>query len=665
MKIKRTHCAVLLAILLVAAFLCMFLADGIQRDRGQVEITEGVIETELGDLTYKLYRPTGATAQNPAPGVLLLHGYQNDHETSAAYAIELSRRGVVVLALDEYGHGNSTVGLVHRGYVNHRVTVNFGEENEADGSYVSIGGTVRYRIMMNFSNLSFFDPYYSTDADGNAMTDTSAGGIAAYAVLADMDFVDSSRLGISGHSMGTWSSWTVAAAYSGTEIEPKATVLQCGELFRDSVYDTQTIHFNNVLLLQAKYDEFSYFRDYDNLVDDALLHSDLRAEFLGCSPADAAWDTTYGDFATGTARRMELLYTNHRLTTHDGHGLTAAMDWFGSALALNTTLATSNHVAFGKELLTLAATLLTLAAMFPLMELLLSTPLFRYVAQPLPDQAGIKATGAWWRIALISILLAGASFPFMTQLGHALLPLPENIFRMTVGNGFVSWYGLLILIMLGTTVVGRMMAKKRGGAVASLYDMGLSGAGKPNALDGKLLGLSALLVGIMIGMVYVMTMLCTALFHLDLRFIWPMFRPFTGIRLVQFCVYILIFALFYILNNSKIMAGLRTKEAYRPGVAGFLGSWCSNFLVMAGGLVLITLLEYIPFFMGIGPGADILFGSTFGGPFMSLLILFVPQVLVFSLICTYCYRRTGNVYPGALTAAALACWIVTGGSTFL
>ena len=158
MKTKRTTWAVLLAVLLAAAFACMFFADRIQRAGGEVEITAGVIETELGDLTYKLYRPAVATAQNPAPGVLLLHGYQNDHETSAAYAIELSRRGVVVLALDEYGHGGTTAGLVNRGYVNHRVTVNFGEDSEADGTYVSVGGAVRYRLMMNFSNLSFFDP---------------------------------------------------------------------------------------------------------------------------------------------------------------------------------------------------------------------------------------------------------------------------------------------------------------------------------------------------------------------------------------------------------------------------------------------------------------------------------------------------------------------------
>ncbi len=61
---------------------------------------------------YKLYTPKTATAETPAPGVLLLHGYQNDHETCAAYAIKLARRGAVVLCLDEYGHGSTTAGLI-------------------------------------------------------------------------------------------------------------------------------------------------------------------------------------------------------------------------------------------------------------------------------------------------------------------------------------------------------------------------------------------------------------------------------------------------------------------------------------------------------------------------------------------------------------------------
>ena len=86
---------------------------------------------------------------------------------------------------------------------------------------------------------------------------------------------------------------------------------------------------------------------------------------------------------------------------------------------------------------------------------------------------------------------------------------------------------------------------------------------------------------------------------------------------------------------------------------------------MVGGILLIVLIEYIPFFLQAGPGADLLFSSTFGGPFMSLLIVFAPQVIVFSVICTFAYRKTGNVFVGALLVAIMACWIVTGGSAIL
>ena len=86
---------------------------------------------------------------------------------------------------------------------------------------------------------------------------------------------------------------------------------------------------------------------------------------------------------------------------------------------------------------------------------------------------------------------------------------------------------------------------------------------------------------------------------------------------------------------------------------------------LTAGILIIILIEYIPFFANLGPGVDLLFTSTFGGPFMSLMIVFVPQIIVFSVICTYCYRKTNNVFVGALLVAILACWIVTGGSAML
>ena len=650
MKKKSIVYLVVCLCLVLAASLCMGAADKLQRDNGNIEIIDGQIEVHGGYLAYKLYKPVSATASNKAPAVLLLHGYQNDHETCAAYAIELARRGAVVLCLDEYGHGSTTLGLINRGFVNHVVKVNYGNDSIEDGTFKKIGGSKRYRVLMNFSNLSFFDDRYSKDSDGNMIIDSSCGGTKAYEILAKLDYVDNARMAISGHSMGTWSSWSVAADYSGTGIAPKAIVLQCGELFTDEVYDN-SITFNNVLLLQAKYDEFSYFRDYQRTVDDDLLKSALRTSFLGTTADKAEWNKTYGSFADGSARRMELLNTNHRLTTHNLKGLAVALEWFDEAIDLPNDIPVNNIIAKTKEYLVLGAMLLVLASLFPLMKLLLCLPFFKDVKQDIPVKSSLASDKGWRRGALITILLSGLSFPFMTQLGHALLPLPENIFRMTVGNGFLGWYLLLIIIMIITSVITRAKNKKKG------ID--------PERFDIKVFLKSLLLAVLLCAFMYLVNFIYVKVFDLDLRFIWPFFKVFTMERFIQFLVYIPFFGLFYYLNNTKIMRDLRRESAYEKGFGAFMKDWSSNFLLMAGGVLIIVLIEYIPFFAGIGPGADVLFGSTFGGPFMSILILFVPQVLFFSVLCTFAYRNTGRAYTGAMLAAILACWIVTGGSSIL
>ena len=660
MKSKKS--IITLIVLLFVCFASLFCADRIQKDNGNVEIITDVIEVEDGNLAYKLYKPKDVSASNKAPAVLMLHGYQNDHETCAAYAIELSRRGYVVLAIDEFGHGKTDIGLRNRGYVDHKVTVNFGNDSKEDGTYVEVNSSVgRYKLMMNFSNLSFFNDYYSKGSDGSEISDSSCGGIAAYAYLASLDYVDNKNMAVSGHSMGTWSSWTVAAAYSGTEIEPRATVLQCGELFRNSVYDNN-IHFNNVLLLQAKYDEFSYFRDYQNIVSDDLLDTDLRKEFmlLNGSNVTPEWNKTFGNFNDGTARRMELLITNHRLTTHNTKGLATALEWFDKASNHVSNIAYDDQVANTKELLNLIAMFAAIFAMLPLMEILLGTKFFANVGLALPSKDGIKKGSKWFTSALITILLAGASYPFMSQLGHGLLPLPENIFRMTIGNGFLSYLGLLLIISVIMFVVSRCSKKNK----QSLYELGLSCPEKENKLDISLIIKSLLLALCMVGMMYIIVFISDLLFRLDLRYIWPMFATFNGIRIVQFFMYIWLYVLYYIFAYSKIMASLRTESSYQKGFGGFIKSYLKSVFVMCGGVILIVLIEYIPFFANIGPGVDLLFGSTFGGPFMSLLILFLPQLMVYALIGTYTYRRTGNIYTGAFVCAMLACWLVTGGSSF-
>lgn len=151
-----------------------------------------------------------------------------------------------------------------------------------------------------------------------------------------------------------------------------------------------------LLLLQSKYDEFSYFRDYANTVTDELLDQPVRTEFLGVSAEESDWNTTYGDFADGSARRIELLNTNHRLTTHNTHGMMTAIEWLTNAIGMDTSIASADQVFLGKEWLVFLAMMLAIAAMIPFMELLLTTAFFAPVAQGVPDRPE-KAKSGWWR----------------------------------------------------------------------------------------------------------------------------------------------------------------------------------------------------------------------------------------------------------------------------
>ncbi|WHT49563.1 alpha/beta fold hydrolase [Sporosarcina thermotolerans] len=74
---------------------------------GDVDVSRIYFETPRGELSGLLYKPKDA-AQHPKPTLITTHGYLNSAEMQDAQAIEMSKRGYVVLALDQYDHGHST-----------------------------------------------------------------------------------------------------------------------------------------------------------------------------------------------------------------------------------------------------------------------------------------------------------------------------------------------------------------------------------------------------------------------------------------------------------------------------------------------------------------------------------------------------------------------------
>ena len=692
--------------LLVLTFATMGVADGFQKDWGSVSIKSGIIEATTLDtnesyqMGYKLYVPKTATEGNPAPAVLCLHGYQNDHETSAGYAIEFARHGYVSLAIDEFGHGSTNTGMLTRGYTNHKVSkVCYGWDSIGDKTYSFTGGPTRYKLLMNFSNLDFFIEKYSHSVDKETnevssteyIRDSSMGGTFAYAYLAGLPFVDPTKMAVTGHSMGTWAAWSVSAAYSGAamtfggidyNITPRATILQAGEIFKTETdalgrmaYDSDEdgvleTYWNNPLLLSAKYDEFNYFRDYAKTpINEDVEHGEANANFLGVSQLEAEFNKTFHpNFDLGTSRRRNLYKTNHRMVTHTRKAIEDTLTWCESSFARPLSRAASNQTFLAKEWMVFLSMMSAIASVVAIIMVVGKCKFFAPVFAGVPKRGEKERKGwKWWKGALLTILISAFTYPFLTQLGQGLFPLPERVFPLTIGNGFIIWYAFLIIIMLCFTLIPWFRKKKKGTLDTDFVDLGFARDDEAHQkkFDWALLGKSALLAFIGVLWMYIQVLITQAAFQLDFRFIWPFFRSFSFHRFLVFVTYLPFFALFFILNNSKIFAGNRYVGTGEKGFVPFLKVWWRYALCMVGGVLVVALIEYIPFLAQIGPGADLIFSTTFGGPFMSLLIVFAPQVAIFSLICTYLYRKTGNVFLSGIVVAMLACWIVAGGSAIL
>ena len=57
MKTPVTRLFALLLGLIIAVFGCMCIAHGIQTDHGNVAVSRGTLDTDAGELSYKLYVP--------------------------------------------------------------------------------------------------------------------------------------------------------------------------------------------------------------------------------------------------------------------------------------------------------------------------------------------------------------------------------------------------------------------------------------------------------------------------------------------------------------------------------------------------------------------------------------------------------------------------------
>jgi dienelactone hydrolase len=313
-----------------------------------------------------LYVPRGATAATPAPGILAVHGYINSRETQDGFAIEFARRGYVVLALDQTGHGYS----------------------------------------------------------GGAAFSEGFGGPAGLAYLRGLPMVDKANIGLEGHSMG---GWTVLAAATAMPDAYRAMVLEGSSTGKPFAAEGTPAWPRNLAVVFSSHDEFSKIMWGVARAQDVASSAKLQALF-GAKIITPG--TIYGTIADGSARRLTQPFTTHPGDHISHAAIGDAISWFGQTLQGGTALPVDDQIWFGKEVATGIALIGFFAVLAGSFDLLLTLPLFAPLLRAPPAGAAVRDARWWRQIAAMALVPAMLFFPAFILVTLAVPPtalLPQTV----------------------------------------------------------------------------------------------------------------------------------------------------------------------------------------------------------------------------------------------
>ncbi|MGR6980103.1 alpha/beta hydrolase [Testudinibacter sp. P27/CKL/0425] len=572
------------------AFVGAYLASQIERDFGRIDVsTIHIMTEEMKPMVAKLYRPITATQENPAAGLLALHGYQSDKEATSTFgALELAKRGFVVLALDQFGHGFSTA------------------------------------LPASNKNMS--------------------GANNGYQYLKSLPFVDQHSLGIFGHSTGALNAIRVA------KMNPDHKAVNG----LSSNGGDPEIH--NYLLTQGLYEEIGGYRERTFPVKNLVHNKNRLTAFSLPEDETLKWSTTYGNFNDGSARRADLVNGTHLGVMIAAESNRRAIEWFNTALQKNDKtdwLDPAEQSYWYKEFAGLFALFSALISALFLAAGLLHQPYFQAVSQKVSETVAITPQKQW-AFALFNIVITLFCYPLLTQWGGANEPIAAvfSFMPLEMGNGIITWLTISAILNL------IFFLRWQKSANVNLAILGVMGNHQPTfTVITRFLSLSIVLIG----WLYILATVCHWYWGVELRFLWPFLKPLTPERAELFLIYWIPILAFFTVYNGLILNIQMKQKLYRTFTSTLLVWTTKTVFTAVGGLILLWLFHFVPNFMQIGPGFDLVGLPQFGGRWMMMLAVIIPQFIVLLFINNWCYLKTGYIYFGAFFCSLLMTWILVGG----
>lgn len=259
----------------------LLLASRVQSAHG-VSVSEVHFRGSSGaQMRALLFRPAGATEANKAPAILAVHGYLNSAEMQGNFATEYARRGYVVLAPDQRGHGAS-------------------------------------------------DPVAFADGFG---------GPDALAYLRSLPFVDRDNIGLEGHSMG---GWTVLRAAEAHPDGYRSLILEGSSVGAPFAPEGTTAFPRNLLVVYGTRDEFGGFMWGPEAPLATGSVQKLRELFGSRDPVEPG--RLYGRVEDGSARMLLTPDVTHAWLHQSRTGISPAIEWFGRTLQGARPLPASDQI---------------------------------------------------------------------------------------------------------------------------------------------------------------------------------------------------------------------------------------------------------------------------------------------------------------------------------
>ena len=669
MKQKKNLLTIVLVIGLVLVLLGSFAAQIFNTGFYSVKVERIYFDTESGTLSGLLYLPKGADASNPRPTIVTTHGYLNSAEMQDAPAIELSRRGYVVLALDMYDHGHSKGNAEHTGG------------------------------FMNFWPTSIFDaaaymyqqPYVQKDAEGNGV------------------------IAVSGHSMGGFSS-TMALYYDELAYAQTGVRMICAGLSAGSDYsytawlgldvDTGVANFGGRTIgkICAQYDEFFF------IADDAKDGTVVKKDYVSTTPGRTILEQENPSANTWYATSdggMRIIYEPHETHPWNHFSKTTTgymIDFYTKAFEKYDTtgiksISSGSQIWMFKEAFECVALIGFLVVIAALAALLLKVPFLKLAKSGEPTVTA-PASNLTQKVGKLSLFLS-------------TMMIPAIIFPTVYGGSFTAepmrWIGFFALIsgiLAIAAIVMSLLSKDEGKktvlissvvvlvASAALFyltrknlfaDGKVFQAGVPSSIatwalisafisviimtavhlfSGKkglgVYGIQAKPISVVASFciavivsvaAYALLFLVDALFTTDFR-IWTFaFKTFEASAIPAALKYMPFFFIYYFVSAAAAVSNSSSEKL--QGVKGYVVACLTNM----GGILLWLILQYGLLF---ATGKAFYTGEALSG---ILLIALVPTLIAATCYAKYLYKKTGNVYTAAFLNAIVMTMMTVANTT--